>query len=85
MRRLILRILAAALGAYLAVSLGRLSVDLTEQARRLSELRDSCQETTDAISALEDELSLTDEALRTLAWRQWGLVSPKDVVFFDGG
>ena len=85
LRGLILRVLAAALGVYLALSLTQVAMGCLEEARRGRELRDALRDTGEEIAALEREDAMTEEQLLRLAFRQTGKVSPEDVVFFDAG
>ena len=77
------RVLAAALGVYLAMSLTRAAIGCLEEARRGRELQTDLAVAEEELSALEADL--TEEELRRLAFRQTGFVSPEDVVFFDAG
>ena len=79
------RIFAAALGLYLALGMSRVSADLLEAVRQAESLKASCRQTQEEIAALRSTLELTDQEVCALAYARWGLVSPGDVVFFDGG
>lgn len=79
MRRRRFRLLAAALGCYLALALCRLSGELSAAAQTHQALLDQKQ-------ALEEfSAALSETQLRAWAFREWGLVAAEDVVFFDGG
>ena len=77
------RLLAALLAVYAAVGMCRTATALMEENRRAEVLRRNCQELTAKISACKD--SAESAPLRVQAWRQFGMVSPEDTVFFDAG
>lgn len=83
----IARLLAALLAVYAAAGMCRTAAALSAEGRRAAELSQACQDNAGEIAALKRDLDLSDspEAVRQQAWRQLGMVSPDDVVFFDGG
>ena len=85
MSALVHRALAAALGFYLALNMGRAALYGMDELRRTATLRQELHRVETEISALERFSRRSDQELRLLAFRQAGLVSPKDVVFLDGG
>ena len=78
------RFLAAVLGIYLALSLGRTAGELMIETRRAESMKTGLARVTARISALENVRAMTDEDVRQWA-RSRGLVAPEDIVFFDGG
>lgn len=79
----IYRLLALLLAVYAAAGMCRAAAALAEEDRRAGALAQALSETETEIARLRTPMS--DEALRRFAWKTWGLVSPEDVVFFDGG
>jgi cell division protein FtsB len=76
-----MRLLAVALGCYFSLGLCRLSQSLSDAAAKNQALMTQKQELDRQISAQP----CSEDQLRTWAFRQWGLVAPEDIVFFDGG
>lgn len=83
----IARLLAALLAVYAAAGMCRMAAALSAEGKRAAELSQVCQDNAGEIAALKQALgrSASPEAVRQQAWRQLGMVSPGDVVFFDGG
>lgn len=81
----IVGVLAAFLAVYAAAGMCRTAASISREGKRAEALRQACQETADEIAALKRELTAPDETVWELAWRQFGMVLPGDVVFFDGG
>lgn len=79
----IYRLLALLLAVYAAAGMCRTGAALAEAGRRSEALALALSETEAEIQRLQTPMS--DEALRRLAWKTWALVSPEDVVFYDGG
>ena len=85
MKKLFYRTLAAALGLYLALNMGRAALDGMEALRQAAALRQELYRIETEIGALEQFSRSSEQTLRLLAFRRAGLVGPEDVVFFDGG
>ena len=81
----IVGILAALLAVYAAAGMCRTAASISKEGKRAETLTQACQSTADEIAALKREMDACPETVRRLAWRQLGMVSPGDVVFFDGG
>lgn len=75
--------MALLLAVYAAAGMCRVAVALDQEQQRCTELSQALAETEAELQRLRTPLS--DEALRQYAWKTWALVSPEDVVFFDGG
>lgn len=78
------RMLAAILGIYLVLSLGRMAAALREETIRSQTIREELDRTERQISELETARNMSDEEVRQWALKQ-GLAAPEDIVFFDGG
>ncbi len=85
MKQYVKRILAAALGVYLALSLSQTATELMKENRRRDELERSCRTVRAEILELQRQRAMTDRQVRQWAFREKGLTGPDDVVFFDGG
>lgn len=79
----ICRLLALLLAVYAAAGMCRTGAALAEADRHSEALSLALSETEAELRRLRTPMS--DEALRRLAWKRWALVSPEDVVFYDGG
>lgn len=84
-KRHIKRLLAAALGVYLAMGLGRTAGDLLSAAEQRDKLASDIQRAETRIREAEAQRAMTDEEVRRWAWRTYGMTAGDDVVFFDGG
>ena len=76
------RILAAALGIYLALGMGRAALAIRTELGRAESLQNDLSQIR---AQLEHSRALSEEELRLWAFRQEGLTAPEDVVFFDAG
>jgi len=79
------RLLAAMLGLYLALSLGRTGAALRQEMHRAESIQGALTQTRAQLDALERDQEMTEEDLRLLALQRWRLIAPGDVLFFDGG
>lgn len=81
------RPLAVLLAVYAAAGMCRTAAALSEEKKRAEALSQTCRDTAAEIAALQTalETSASPEAVRQQAWHQLGMVSPDDIVFFDGG
>lgn len=83
----VVRILAALLALYAVAGMCASAAALAKTTRQLQELQKSLQETACEIDAARQALAECDqpEYIRRQAFRELSMVSPGDVVFFDGG
>lgn len=81
------RILAALLALYAVAGMCASTAALAKTAKELQELQKSLQETACEIDAARGALAQCDqpEYIRRQAFRRLSMVSPGDIVFFDGG
>lgn len=85
MKQSFCRILAIAMGLYLAWGMSRTAMDLGQASEEAGRLQEACAQTEAEILSLEAERTMSEADLHQWAFRQNGMVSREDVVFFDGG
>ena len=83
----VVRLLSALLALYAVAGMGASAAALAKTTRQLQELQESLQETASEIDAARQALAECGqpEYIRRQAFRTLSMVSPEDIVFFDGG
>jgi cell division protein FtsB len=84
---MIVRVLSVLLVLSVTVEMCRTAAAISQEGRHVQALQASCQDAANEIAALNQALHVTasPQGLWQAAWRQLGMVSPGDIVFFDGG
>ena len=86
-RRAGVKLLAALLALHTVAGMCAAAFDLVKTGRQIKELQQSLQQTACELEDLRRALAAHDtpETVRKQAFRQYSMVYPEDVVFFDGG